>query len=109
MKRNFLKWILSSFITATFLFLIIGSSWALPLPATISIDPLKTYLRTDFPTDKVPASSVIELNSFGINPGDYIRLEQLGFYKRGVASADDFNEMIGVFSTSDLIAPPSKS
>ncbi|NOG86052.1 MAG: hypothetical protein HND49_20035 [Planctomycetes bacterium] len=82
------------------------------LPKTIKIDSLNTYIRTDLsppsPIDgNVPVSDAIELGSIGIHPGDYIRLEQLGFYKRGVAFADDFNEMIGVFSSNNTIAPPA--
>ena len=89
------------FVSITLLFF----SWqnALALPVTINIDPLYTYLRTDA-ADPAPNAIPIELSGLGISPGDIIRLERLGLFKRGINFSDDFPEMIGVFSSSNSIA-----
>jgi hypothetical protein len=102
MKGNSLKYILSPFISAIFLFVIIGSSWALSLPVTIKIDPLQTYLVPDLPSDIPNDSPAIELSLYNINPGDSIRLERLGDF-RLETSLGEFDGMTGVFSSSDTI------
>jgi len=114
MKSNLLiKCILSQFIIVTFLFLIIGSSWALSLPVTIKIDSLQTYLVPDVndvssiplppPSDIADDSPAIDLSLYNINPGDSIRLERLGDFRLN-AGLPEFDGMIGVFSSSNSIS-----
>jgi len=116
MKSNLLKkCILSQFIIVAFLFLIIGSSWAvtLPLPVTIKIDSTQTYLVPDVfipigsivPDPENQSPKMIELSAYGINQGDVIRLERLGDFTLHPDITEDFDVMIGVFSTSNTILP----
>ncbi len=104
MKNNlFIKCILGQFIIVTFLFLIIGSSWALPV--TIKIDPLQSYLVTDLPDDPAgpdQASPAIDLSLLNINPGDIIRLTRLGDFRLH-SGLGEFDGMTGVFSSTNTI------
>jgi subtilisin-like proprotein convertase family protein len=77
------------------------------LPATAGIDPRATYLHTssnDSPHNPTP----FPLLSFGLQPGDVIRLERLGDWDNGPGS-DTITNMIAVFSASPSFLPPSAS
>lgn len=69
-------------------------------PTTRSIDPTRTYLRTDSSDDAGDAVP-FDLQNLGISPGDTLRLTRLGdFEKQG----DGGFGMIGVFSGSSTLA-----
>ncbi len=103
----------SAILVAGLAMAFVGSSGA----TTISIDPTRTFLLTaGDPWDggeAVAGSLPIRLADYGIAPGDFVLLEQLGDYYNGaegylgnVASLDTDTAMIGIFSSTDeLLAP----
>jgi hypothetical protein len=103
----------SAILVAGLAMAFVGSSGA----TTISIDPTRTFLLTaGDPWDggePVSGSLPIRLADYGIAPGDFVLLEQLGDYYNGaegysgnVASRDTDTAMIGIFSSTDeLLAP----
>ena len=90
---------------------------------TISIDPLRTFLFTNNDpcvpwcgNGSVPSSIPIALAALGISGGDTIQLEQLGSFYDGTygygpginaLSLQTSTEMIGVFSSSDVLWAPN--
>jgi len=73
---------------------------------TISVSPSLTFFLTN--NDPVGPSIPIDLLSIGLNPGDIIRLEQLGdFAAVGPQSADTAALMMGVFSASNMLLSSS--
>ena len=87
---------------------------------TISIDPLRTYLFTNNDpwsgNGSVAGSIPIALGDLGISGGEFIQLQQLGSFYDGtygygpgidVSSLATSTEMIGVFSSSDVLLAPN--
>ncbi len=65
----------------------------------ISLDPRATYLRTD--GDAALDAVAYPLSSFDISPGDWIRIERLGFYSPLNPGYPDINRYLdAVFSGS---------
>jgi len=90
------------------------------MATTISIDPVRTFLFTNNDpwsgNGSVPGSIPLALGDFGITGGEFIQLQQLGSYYDGtygygpgidVSSLATSTEMIGVFSSSDVILAPN--
>lgn len=69
--------------------------------ATLSIDPSRTFLRTN--NDAASSSIPIALGSLGFSGGDLIVIERLGDFKAGAAFTDTVATMIGVFSASSIL------
>ena len=87
---------------------------------TISIDPLRTFIFTNNDPDSgsgsVPYSIPIALGDLGISGGEFIQLERLGAFYDGTygygagintLSLQTSTEMIGVFSSSDVLWAPN--
>lgn len=84
---------------------------------TISIDPLHTFLFTNNDpwsgNGSVAGATPIVLGDIGLSGGDLIQLEKLGDWYDGyaahtdvdVAALDVMTEMVGVFSSNELLAP----
>lgn len=74
-----------------------AQSWSWPL------NPRQTYLHTN--SDSPLAPLVLDLASLGIAPGDWLRIGTTGGFRYINGGADDFQSLVGVFSsTSTLLA-----
>ncbi len=88
--------------------LLMSAVLATPLAARavyFSLDPLDTFLRTSQDIDAGNAISV-DLAALGIEPGERIRIRQIGSYQPGEEGfEDDATFILGVFSTSAVLLP----
>lgn len=76
------------------------------LPSTFSVDPKRTYLRTN--GDAALEALKIDLGALGMAGGSTVRLERLGAYDCGSPCVDDRVGMIAVFSAGDVLLAPDE-
>jgi hypothetical protein len=74
------------------------------LPTEIFIDPTATYLLVN--TDPATNASPIDLKSYGISPGDILRLTVFGDFNNGTGNFR--NGMTGVFSSNSVLLAQSQ-
>ena len=74
------------------------------LPTEILIDPTATYLLVN--TDPATNASPIDLKSYGISPGDILRVAEFGDFNNGLGVFR--NGMTGVFSSNSVLLAPSQ-
>jgi hypothetical protein len=102
---------LSLIVAGSVVFALANISAVRAATLTFSINPRATFLRTN--QDPEALNSVpIDLKSLGIRSGDFIKLERVGDYSPGAAYSvrnypewDYATDMIGVFSSSNVILP----
>ena len=113
----------NTFVRILLLGLVLCLSHTEAMAVTISIDPLRTFLFTNNDpcnpwcgSGSVPNSIPIALGGLGISGGDTIQLERLGAFYDGTYgygpgidpwSLQTSTEMIGVFSSSDVLLAPN--
>lgn len=71
----------------------------------VSVRPVATFLRTNNDPPPTTDAKPINLAALGFAPGDKIRIQRIGAYSYGTAYPDTAVEMIGLFSTSDVLLP----
>jgi hypothetical protein len=74
------------------------------LPTEILVDPTATYLLVS--TDPANNASPIDLKSYGISPGDILRLTVFGDFNNGTGNFR--NGMTGVFSSNSVLLAQSQ-
>ena len=82
----------------------LGTS-AQSLPTEILINPKATYLRTS--SDPATDAPPINLSTYGILPGDLLRLTQLGDFNTGIGIF--VGNMIGIFSSNSVLLAQSET
>ncbi len=70
-----------------------------------SVNPQSSYLRSDSQVGSTP----IFLKDLGIRPGDSILLESIGFYDKGTFPPGGFFDLVGVFSSTNLLLDQNQS
>ena len=76
------------------------------MPSTFSLDPKRTYLRTN--GDAALDALKIDLGALGMAGGSTVRLERLGAYDCGSPCVDDRVGIIAVFSAGDVLLAPDQ-
>jgi hypothetical protein len=112
--------VVNTFTRVLILALVLCFSQTEAMAVTISIDPLRTFLFTNNDpwsgNGSVAPSIPIALGDLGISGGDVIQLDRLGAFYDGTygygtgidtLSLQTSTEMIGVFSSSDVLLAPN--
>ena len=70
--------------------------------AATAIDPRRTFLRVNNDAGALPAIAIM-LDTLGINPGDIVALQQVGFYDHDNDGVETPQGTLGVFSATDTL------
>jgi hypothetical protein len=71
----------------------------------VRVSPAATFLRTNNDPPPTTDAKPINLAALGFAPGDKIRIQRIGAYSYGRGYPDTAVDMIGLFSTSDVLLP----
>lgn len=97
------RWLCTAATAASCLFF----AHAVQASVVVPVDPAATFTLTNL--DPALDTTPIDLAALGISPGDVVLFERLGEFSFDVIGPpvrpDDVTNMVGVFSTNDILLP----